>query len=429
MVFTGLPAGDLVLPMRLPQGAGQWAHLRHFLADSGVWHKIDLVRVADRRAPGGWRYYAHLLTHQAGYQSASTKARRAGVPAGRRAGVDANVSNLSVASFPAATPQHLVTDQVMCTPPQQQAASRAAAKTRARQRALDRSRRNTNHDQYTPSVRQAARAQRRCAAGLSEKRISNPGGPRHARASGVPVRAYRHDALSNNYRRTRWAHRADARKTSQAKHCRAAEVAARIVAAHGNTLTIEDCRISTWAKLWGKRIALFSPGMLISALESECAATGGRLYRAGTISTALSQHCLCGHRVKKTLAQRTHHCTRCGLKADRDIVSAILAACVDLTDPNDPRTARVDYQLAHALHAWLAPQQEWGGSVNQHQPPTAPEDGPARTGSHHPVASAEHATLDPPPNRPHPIVDVTGPVEKDSITNGLALLDPLRVNS
>ena len=33
VVFTGLPGGDVVLPVRLPQGAGQWAHLAHFLAD------------------------------------------------------------------------------------------------------------------------------------------------------------------------------------------------------------------------------------------------------------------------------------------------------------------------------------------------------------------------------------------------------------
>jgi len=66
VVFTGLPAGDLVLPVRLPRGTGQWAHLGHFLADPAVWHKIDLVRVADRKAPGGWRYYARLLVHQRG---------------------------------------------------------------------------------------------------------------------------------------------------------------------------------------------------------------------------------------------------------------------------------------------------------------------------------------------------------------------------
>jgi hypothetical protein len=69
VVFTGLPGGDLVLPVRLAQGAGQWDHLCHFLADPAVWHKIDLVRVRDRKAPGGWRYYAHLLTHQGGYAS------------------------------------------------------------------------------------------------------------------------------------------------------------------------------------------------------------------------------------------------------------------------------------------------------------------------------------------------------------------------
>ncbi|CQD23991.1 hypothetical protein BN1232_05995 [Mycobacterium lentiflavum] len=36
VVFTGPPAGDVVLPVRLPQGAGQWAHLAHFLADPSV---------------------------------------------------------------------------------------------------------------------------------------------------------------------------------------------------------------------------------------------------------------------------------------------------------------------------------------------------------------------------------------------------------
>jgi putative transposase-like DNA-binding protein len=154
--------------------------------------------------------------------------------------------------------------------------------------------------------------------------------------------------------------------------------------------------------LWGKRIALFSPGMLVAALKRECQATGGALSRAGTRSTALSQHCLCGARVPKTLAQRTHHCPDCGLRADRDITAALLAACVELTDPDDPRTARVDYELAHTLQqVWLASQHEWEGSVNRHRPPASPDAGPARTGSHHhPVASAEQAALGPPPNRP-----------------------------
>jgi hypothetical protein len=400
VVFTGLPGGDVVLPVRLPQGAGQWAHLCHFLADLNIWYKIDLVRVRDRRAPGGWRYYAHLLVHRAGFESASTRARRGEVPADRRAGVDANVSNLAVASFPGDQPDRLVVDQIDCTPEQQQAASRAAKKARARQKALDRSRRNTNPEHYGPSPRQAARAARRAAAGVAAKQLTSPGGARHARADGVPLRGYRRDTLSRRYHRIRADHAAEARSASQAKQARATEVAARIVAAHGNTVTVEDCRIYTWARLWGKRIQLFSPGMLVDALAAECAASGGRLYRAGTRTTALSQHCLCGVRVPKTLVQRTHDCSECGLHADRDIASAMLAACVELADPDDPRTARVDYRLAHALRAGLASQQEWEGSVNRHQPPPPPGAGLARTGSHHPVASAEQAALGPPPNRP-----------------------------
>jgi hypothetical protein len=412
VVFTGLPGGDVVLPVRLPQGAGQWAHLSHFLADATVWHKIDLVGVRDRKAPGGWRYYAHLLTHKAGYASDSTRVRRAAIPTGRRAGVDANVSKLALASFPDGHPERLVVDQIRCTDEQQKAAARAAKRAREGQRALDRSRRNTNPEQYGPSVRQHKRAQRRAAQGLAARQITNPGGPRAARADGVPLRAYRHDRLSGGYQRTRTDHAGEARSAGQAKLARAREVAARIVATHGSTITVEDCSISTWARLWGKRIALFSPGMLVAALKHECEAAGGTLSRAGTRSTALSQHCLCGARVSKTLAQRTHDCPHCGLRGDRDIVSATLAACVELGDPDDPRTARVDYELAHALRAWLASPQEWEGSVNRHQPPASPDAGSARTGSHHPVASAEQAALGPPPNRPGPRPGRRGPSRK-----------------
>jgi hypothetical protein len=157
VVFTGLPVGDLVLPVRLPSGAGQWSHLAHFLADPNIWHKIDLVRVRDRKAPGGWRYYAHLLIHGRGHQSPSTIRRREQIPAGRHAGVDANVSNLAVASFPDGQPSHLDIEQLRCTDAQQHAADRAARRARGRHKALDRSRRNTNSGQYCLSVGQHKR--------------------------------------------------------------------------------------------------------------------------------------------------------------------------------------------------------------------------------------------------------------------------------
>jgi hypothetical protein len=415
VVFTGLRGGDLILPVRLPQGAGQWAHLCHFLAYAAVWHKIDLVRVRDRRAPDGWRYYAHLLIHQGGYQSAATQARRAEVPTGRHAGVDANVSNVAVVSFSEGFPQQLVAEQICCTVEQLNTAQCAAKKSRARQKALDRSRRNTNTEQYGASVRQHKRTQRRAAKGLAARQITNPGGTRHARADQVPRRAYRYDKLSRRYRRIRDDHTTAARAASQAKRARACQLAAQIVATHGRLITVEDCQISTWTRLWGKRIAVFSPGMLITALTDECKTAGGQLQRISTRSTALSQHCLCGARVQKTLAQRIHHCPACGLHADRDIVSAALGACVPATD--DLRTARVDYNLANTLQrVWLASQQEWEGSVNRHQPPASPDAGQARTGSHYPVASAEQAALGSPPNRPGPTPGRRGTSRKQPAT-------------
>jgi len=46
-----------------------------------------------------------------------------------------------------------------------------------------------------------------------------------------------------------------------------------------------------------------------------------RHEQASTRETALSQHCLRGQRVEKTLSKRTHYCPRCGLAGDRDAIS------------------------------------------------------------------------------------------------------------
>jgi hypothetical protein len=253
------------------------------------------------------------------------------------------------------------------------------------------------------------------STGWPPRQITNPGGPRTARADGVPLRAYRYDRLSGGYRRIRTDHAAEARSASQAKRARARQVAARIVATHGNTITVEDCSISTWARRWGTRIALFSPGMLVAALKRECEATGGTLCRAGTRSTALSQHCLCGARVPKTLAQRTHDCPHCGLRGDRDIVSSALAACVEFANPDDPRTARVDYRLAHALRAWLASQQEWGAQstgTSHHHHQMLARPGPAAT-TRWPLLSTQHSAH-PRTAQAHGL-DVAGPAENNQL--------------
>ena len=80
-----------------------------------------------------------------------------------------------------------------------------------------------------------------------------------------------------------------------------------------------------------------------------CACITGGVKRVSTRTTALSQHCLCGHRVAKSLGERTHVCGACDLRGDRDAVSATLAACVALAVPGEPASASLDLALSGAL--------------------------------------------------------------------------------
>ncbi|TDC92705.1 hypothetical protein [Actinomadura sp. 7K507] len=364
LVYAGGPdghRGDLVVPVRLPQGAGQWPHLLHTLSDPETFHKVDLVRHQDPAEPGGWVYEAHLMVLAPAYVPASTAGRRAQAPTGRRGGVDGNVSNLAVVSVPdepviagAASPgAAVVSSKVATASDERDRIARRERKRRRRQRALERSRRASNTAQYELGKRQRKRQRRRQAAGLSPRQVTVPGGPRIARADGTPRRSHRHDTLSSTYRRLRARDAAAAQRITQSRRTRARRTAGQIVAVHGPNLVIEDCDIRGWFRLWGRACARFTPGMLITALDHECANTGGRLLRAATRTTALSQHCPCGHRVPKTLRVRTHHCPTqdggCGLTGDRDLVSAALAAFTHLHDSDDPSTARVDYQTSRRV--------------------------------------------------------------------------------
>ncbi|MCJ0871673.1 transposase [Streptomyces sp. AP-93] len=353
VVFAGGPdssAGDLVLPVRVPQHPGQYARAEHFLANPGRWHKVDLVRRRKASAPGGWMYEAHLMILGPGYAAPAVRQMRDQAAAlDRIGGVDGNVSNLSVVSFPA----NLVpaagapaSTEIVLTDSERVLLEKHAKKMRGRARALERSRRATNTAQYGTSKKQTRRAERRAAKGLPEKTVTVPGGARVARSDGVPKQAFRRDKLSTAYRHTRARQAEHAAGAGEHRRQRARNLARQIIAIHGPVLVVEDCDIRTWYRLWGKRLSQTTPGLLIAALDRECSAAGGRLIRASTWSTALSQHCLCGERVNKTLRDREHKCLACGLAGKRDLVSAALAAFVRLTDVDDPKTAYLDTTMS-----------------------------------------------------------------------------------
>ncbi len=350
VAMTGLGVGELVLPVRLPAAPSNQAHLDHHLGDPNRWHKIDLVRHRDPQQPGGWRYEAHLMVLVAPSVSPSAVRRRQAAPTGRRAGVDVNVSNVTVASHHHG--DDLTVDRVAREADQKQAIAKEAKKRRDRQNALDRSRRANNPGQYQLSKAQKREQRRRNNAGLPAKTYT-PAGPRQTRTDGKPVQAYRRDQLSRSYRRGRAAVARDAASTSRARRDRARHIAGDLVAAHGPNLVVEDTNLRAWARQWGRSLHAFAPGMLLAALDREARATAdhngvdGGVERASTRTTALSQHCLCGHRATKPLGQRTHHCPTCGLKGDRDAVSATLAAFVTV-ETGKPQTATLDLQAARA---------------------------------------------------------------------------------
>jgi hypothetical protein len=298
----------------------------HFLGRPQAWHKIDLVRRRDASAPRGWAYEAHLMILGVGYASPATRARRAAAAGlDRVGGIDGNVSNLSVVSLPD-------TDD----PDDGQPAASRVELTAQELAAL-------------------ARAERRTAAGLAEQQVTVPGGARVANAAGAAV----------------------------AKDHRARRIAAGIVGAHGAHLVVEDCDIRTWFRLWGKRLQATTPGRLTAAIGREAERTGGRLLRASTFATKLSQTCPCGAEVAKTLADRVHDCPACGLTGDRDLVSALLAALVRLTDPDDPATARLDSVLARHTQILFASGLHEALS-SQPQRSAHPTRGRTHAAAHHP---------------------------------------------
>jgi hypothetical protein len=352
VVFTGLADGTLVLPVRLPSAPANQPTLDHHLADASRWHKVDLVRSCDPSAPGGWRYDAHVLVLTTPYASPSTIARRqtaAIATADRRAGIDVNVSNVTVASH--ADGADLQITRLAREPEQTARDHKRSHRERLRLRALERSRRAMNRAQYQLSKRQEKRARRLAERGLPPPHVI-PAGPRIARADDRPLQAYRRDQLSRSYRQMRAAHVADAASTAHARRDRARWIAASVVADHGYQLVVEDTNISAWARSWGRAVSAFSPGMLVTAIDREATAIAqiaggqGGLVRASTHTTAWSQHCLCGQPVLKWLGDRVHACGACGLRGDRDAVAATIGAFVGFGFRGEPASAFVDYDAA-----------------------------------------------------------------------------------
>ncbi|WP_461925910.1 RNA-guided endonuclease TnpB family protein [Nostoc sp.] len=173
------------------------------------------------------------------------------------------------------------------------------------------------------------------------------GNPDNLNSDGTGPKGKRHFKKSNRYKATARKKREIERK--QAAHRKSLH--GRLV---NQTLTLgkdiktEKVSVKAWQKNWGKSIGFKSPSSFQSELIRKAENAGGKVLIFSTRKTALSQTCLCGNRQKKSLSQRVHNC-ECGLKMQRDILSAYLSRYVD------PKDETLSIELAR--NGWLGMEQ------------------------------------------------------------------------
>ncbi|HAJ61799.1 MAG TPA: transposase, partial [Cyanobacteria bacterium UBA8543] len=92
----------------------------------------------------------------------------------------------------------------------------------------------------------------------------------------------------------------------------------------GDVIKLEKLSYKAFQKLFGKSVGKRAPGMFVSHLRSKAERAGGKVVEIPTVLTKLSQTCQCGRVKKKKLSERIHQCA-CGVVAQRDLYSALLA--------------------------------------------------------------------------------------------------------
>ena len=92
----------------------------------------------------------------------------------------------------------------------------------------------------------------------------------------------------------------------------------------GDVIKLEKLSYKAFQKLFGKSVGKRAPGMFVAHLRNKAERAGGKVVEIPTYSTKLSQTCQCGRVKKKKLSERVHQCD-CGVVAQRDLYSALLA--------------------------------------------------------------------------------------------------------
>jgi hypothetical protein len=247
----------------------------------GLNHRVKYCRLLKKNLNGRIRYFVQLILEGTPYQNPEH-------PVGKEeVGLDLGPSTIAYLGDSRAELKQFCEEIV----PDWKA-------TRRLQRKMDRSRRETNPDNYN-------------ADGTIPKRKKGE------------KRVWR---KSNNYKKLQQKYAETNRKMSEHRKSLHGKMANDIISI-GCKIQTEKISYRAWQKMFGRSVTVRAPSMIVSIIHRKAENAHGRLLEIPTQTTALSQTChMSGKRVKKELNERWHVFPD-GTKVQRDLYSAFLAKC------------------------------------------------------------------------------------------------------
>ena len=213
-------------------------------------------------------------------------------------------------------------------------------------------------DKFCANVPDLQKAIRRIQRAMDRsKRLSNPNNynPNGTIRKSVPLRgatpAKRPQwVFTGGYLRLRARLKELHRRLAAYRRTEHGKLANRVVAM-GNTVMAEKLSYKAFQRMFGKSVRDRAPGKFMDHLRRKAASAGGEVIEFSTRTTKLSQSCHCEAVVKKPLSQRWHDCA-CGVYAQRDLYSAYLGLHVRQSDAVwmlDTESAREDWCAVEPL--------------------------------------------------------------------------------
>ena len=247
----------------------------------GLQSKVKYVRIVRRKIKGRNRFYAQLVCEGKPYQKSKNKIGSGPV------GLDLGPSTIAV-----------VSERDVRLLPFANEVEDYHPEIRRQQRKLDRQRRANNPQNYKPDGT--------TKAGAGNWKSSRRQKKTRARISEIKRK------------------QAATRKTAHGR-------LVNEILAMGNEIKLEKLSYLAFQRRYGKSVGRRAPGMFVELLKRKAESAGVSVHEFSTTETRFSQLCHgCGTYQKKPLSRRWHICN-CGVEAQRDVYSAFLAMCLDVS--------------------------------------------------------------------------------------------------